>query len=104
MTSWSGISSAATDLKLSYGQIKGFTLCATRTIMAGQDDELIELAQTNLHELETNEPPRLWSVTPNITDHGLIGDLQTAALVTDHRTIEGSAARGSTWRPSPLAA
>jgi pyruvate dehydrogenase (quinone) len=32
--------------------IKGFTLYATRTILAGQGDELIELTKTNLHELE----------------------------------------------------
>jgi pyruvate dehydrogenase (quinone) len=38
--------------KLTYGQLKGFTLYATRTILSGQADELIELAKTNLHELE----------------------------------------------------
>ena len=38
--------------KLSYGQIKGFTLYATRTIMSGEGTELIELAKTNLRELE----------------------------------------------------
>ena len=38
--------------KLTYGEIKGFTLYATRTILSGQADELIELAKTNLHELE----------------------------------------------------
>jgi pyruvate dehydrogenase (quinone) len=37
---------------LTYGQIKGFTLYATRTILSGQGDELIEVARTNLHELE----------------------------------------------------
>ena len=38
--------------KLSFGEIKGFTLYATRTILSGEADELIELAKTNLHELE----------------------------------------------------
>ena len=39
--------------KLTYGEIKGFTLYATRTILSGGGEELIELAKTNLHELET---------------------------------------------------
>jgi pyruvate dehydrogenase (quinone) len=38
--------------KITYGQIKGFTLYATRTILSGAGDELIELAKTNLRELE----------------------------------------------------
>ena len=38
--------------KLAYGQIKGFTLYATRTVLSGAGDELIELARTNLRELE----------------------------------------------------
>jgi pyruvate dehydrogenase (quinone) len=38
--------------KLSYGQIKGFTLYSTRTILSGQGDELVELAKSNLRELE----------------------------------------------------
>jgi len=38
--------------KLSYGQIKGFTLYATRTILSGEGSELIELARTNLRELD----------------------------------------------------
>ncbi|HWG28608.1 MAG TPA: ubiquinone-dependent pyruvate dehydrogenase [Actinospica sp.] len=38
--------------KLSYGQIKGFTLYATRTILSGQADEVLELTKTNLHQLE----------------------------------------------------
>ena len=38
--------------KLSYGEIKGFTLYATRTILSGQGDELIELGKTNLRDLE----------------------------------------------------
>ena len=38
--------------KLSYGQIKGFTLYATRTILSGHGNELVELARSNLHELE----------------------------------------------------
>lgn len=37
---------------LTYGQIKGFTLYATRTILSGAGSELIELARTNLRELE----------------------------------------------------
>jgi pyruvate dehydrogenase (quinone) len=38
--------------KLTYGEIKGFTLYATRTILSGGGEELIELARTNLRELE----------------------------------------------------
>jgi pyruvate dehydrogenase (quinone) len=38
--------------KISYGQLKGFTLYATRTILSGGGEELIELAKTNLRELE----------------------------------------------------
>jgi pyruvate dehydrogenase (quinone) len=38
--------------KLTYGEIKGFTLYATRTILSGNADELVELAKTNLHEIE----------------------------------------------------
>jgi pyruvate dehydrogenase (quinone) len=38
--------------KLTYGRIKGFTLYTTRTILSGQGTELIELAKTNLRELE----------------------------------------------------
>jgi pyruvate dehydrogenase (quinone) len=38
--------------KLTYEQIKGFSLYATRTILSGGGDELIELAKTNLRELE----------------------------------------------------
>jgi pyruvate dehydrogenase (quinone) len=34
--------------KLTYGEIKGFTLYATRTILSGEGDELVELARTNL--------------------------------------------------------
>jgi pyruvate dehydrogenase (quinone) len=37
--------------KISYGQLKGFTLYATRTILSGGGDELVELAKTNLREL-----------------------------------------------------
>ena len=37
--------------KLSYGQIKGFTLYATRTILSGGGEELIELTKTNLRKL-----------------------------------------------------
>jgi pyruvate dehydrogenase (quinone) len=37
--------------KLTYGQIKGFTLYATRTVLAGDGKELVELAKTNLREV-----------------------------------------------------
>ena len=38
--------------KLTYGELKGFTLYATRTILSGEGSELIELAKTNLRELD----------------------------------------------------
>ncbi|HWG62246.1 MAG TPA: ubiquinone-dependent pyruvate dehydrogenase [Streptosporangiaceae bacterium] len=38
--------------KLTYGQIKGFTLYATRTILSGQGSDLIELTRTNLRQLD----------------------------------------------------
>ncbi|GIF74466.1 ubiquinone-dependent pyruvate dehydrogenase [Asanoa siamensis] len=38
--------------KLTYGQIKGFTLYATRTILSGNADEIVELAHTNLRQLD----------------------------------------------------
>jgi pyruvate dehydrogenase (quinone) len=38
--------------KLTLEQVKGFTLFATRTILSGQGNELIELAKTNLRQLE----------------------------------------------------
>ena len=38
--------------KLTYGQIKGFSLYATRTILSGEGGELVELARTNLRELD----------------------------------------------------
>jgi pyruvate dehydrogenase (quinone) len=37
--------------KLEFGQIKGFTLYATRTILSGRGDEIVELAKTNLRAL-----------------------------------------------------
>jgi pyruvate dehydrogenase (quinone) len=37
--------------KISYGQLKGFTLYATRTILSGGGDELVELTKSNLREL-----------------------------------------------------
>ena len=40
--------------KLTYGQIKGFTLYATRTILSGEGSQLIELTGTNLRELEAD--------------------------------------------------
>jgi len=38
--------------RLTYGQLKGFTLYATRTILSGGGAELVELTRTNLRELE----------------------------------------------------
>ena len=38
--------------KLSYGELKGFTLYATRTILSGGGEELIDLARTNVRELD----------------------------------------------------
>jgi len=38
--------------KLEYGQLKGFTLYATRTIVSGAGNELIEVAKANLRQLE----------------------------------------------------
>jgi len=38
--------------KLALGQIKGFSLYATRTILSGRGAELVELARTNLREVE----------------------------------------------------
>jgi pyruvate dehydrogenase (quinone) len=32
-------------------QIKGFTLYATRTVLSGRADEIVELAKTNLRDL-----------------------------------------------------
>ena len=37
--------------KLEFEQIKGFTLYATRTILSGRGDEIVELAKTNLRIL-----------------------------------------------------
>ena len=38
--------------KLTYGQIKGFTLYATPTILSGEGTELVELAKSNARDLE----------------------------------------------------
>jgi pyruvate dehydrogenase (quinone) len=38
--------------KLTYGEIKGFTLYATRTVLSGEGEELLELAKSNLRDLE----------------------------------------------------
>jgi hypothetical protein len=38
--------------KLSYGEIKGFSLYATRTILSGEGEELIDLAKSNLRDLD----------------------------------------------------
>jgi pyruvate dehydrogenase (quinone) len=37
--------------KITYQQLRGFTLYATRTILSGRADEIVELARTNLREL-----------------------------------------------------
>jgi len=37
--------------KITYGQLKGFTLYATRTILSGGGDEIVDLAKTNLRDL-----------------------------------------------------
>src|SRR5271166_4964711 len=39
--------------KLTYGQIKGFTLYATRTVLSGEGSELVELTKANLRQLNT---------------------------------------------------
>ena len=38
--------------KLTYGEIKGFSLYATRTVLSGGGEELIELTKTNLRKLD----------------------------------------------------
>jgi pyruvate dehydrogenase (quinone) len=38
--------------KINYGQLKGFTLYATRTILAGEGTEILELTKTNLRDLD----------------------------------------------------
>lgn len=38
--------------KITFGELKGFTLYATRTILSGGADELIELTKSNLRDLE----------------------------------------------------
>jgi pyruvate dehydrogenase (quinone) len=38
--------------KLAYGQIKGFTLYATKTVLSGEGRELFELTKTNLRDLD----------------------------------------------------
>ena len=38
--------------KLTYGQINGFTLYATRTVLSGEGKELVELTKTNLRDLD----------------------------------------------------
>jgi thiamine pyrophosphate-dependent acetolactate synthase large subunit-like protein len=35
------------------GRLKGFTLYATRTILSGGGDKILELAQTNLRDLRS---------------------------------------------------
>ncbi|MFC8403935.1 thiamine pyrophosphate-dependent enzyme [Streptomyces griseoincarnatus] len=36
---------------LTYDEVKGFSLFATRTVLSGEGNELLEPAKTNLHEL-----------------------------------------------------
>ena len=38
--------------KLTYGEVKGFTLYATRTVLSGEGRELVDLATTNLRDLD----------------------------------------------------
>jgi pyruvate dehydrogenase (quinone) len=38
--------------KLTYGEIKGFTLYATRTVLSGGGEDLVELTKANLRELD----------------------------------------------------
>jgi pyruvate dehydrogenase (quinone) len=38
--------------KLTYGEVKGFTLYATRTVLSGEGRELVELAKSNLRDLD----------------------------------------------------
>ncbi len=37
--------------KITYGELKGFTLYATRTVLSGGADQIVELAKTNLRDL-----------------------------------------------------
>ena len=52
---WSRCVTARQELsmppKITLEQVKGFTLYATRTILSGGGDEIVELARTNLREL-----------------------------------------------------
>jgi pyruvate dehydrogenase (quinone) len=43
---------------ITYEQVKGFTLYATRTILSGRGDELIDLASTNLRRLASSKRVR----------------------------------------------
>ena len=54
--------------KLTFGQIKGFTLHATRTILSGGGEELVELTKTNLRQLaaERPEPTRASTVCSDL--------------------------------------
>jgi pyruvate dehydrogenase (quinone) len=40
--------------ELTGGEIKGFTLCATRTILSGGGSELVKVAKTNVRDLEAD--------------------------------------------------
>ena len=37
--------------KISFDQARGFTLWATRSILSGQGDEVVDLAKSNLRQL-----------------------------------------------------
>ena len=49
---------------ITYDQIKGFTLYATRTILSGSGEELVELAKTNLRQLEARISEKCTSPQP----------------------------------------
>jgi len=43
---------ASTVAEIMVATLKGFTLYATRTVLSGNGDELVELAKSNLRDLE----------------------------------------------------
>ena len=49
---WTARQELSLPPKLTYGQIKGFTLYATKTILSGEGSELFEVTKTNLRQLE----------------------------------------------------
>ena len=48
--------------KLTYGQIKGFTLYATRTVLSGEGGELIELARPTSGSWRSNNPQEVTAI------------------------------------------